>query len=90
MSAEFHISSLVVRAHPRHVDAVCRIIENRPGAEIHAVENGKIVVTLETATEGEVAAALTDFTLLDGVMSAVMVFHHVERIDERSREVPPC
>ena len=41
-----------------------------------------MVVTLETATEWEIVARLNEISLLDGVMSASMVFHHFESAEE--------
>jgi nitrate reductase NapD len=50
-----------------------------PGAEVPLADpGGKMVVTLETETQSAVAEALTRISLLDGVMSAALVFHHVD------------
>jgi nitrate reductase NapD len=79
MHAELHISSLVVHAKPAVLDAVCRAIGALGGAEVHASNaQGKIVVTLETANEGDVLARLEQIGRLDGVISAALVYHHVE------------
>ena len=40
-----------------------------------------MVVLVEAASQGEVADALTRITLLDGVLSAALVFHHVDQIE---------
>ena len=59
MTDELHISSLVVHAKPTTLAAVCAAIVRLPGAEIHASnDQGKIVVTLETSSEGDVLARL--------------------------------
>lgn len=49
-----------------------------PGVEIHAQENGKMVVTLETGSDQEIVDRMTAISLLDGVLSTAMVFHHIE------------
>jgi periplasmic nitrate reductase NapD len=36
------------------------------------------VVTLETASEADIVTRLNDISLLPGVLSAALVFHHVE------------
>ena len=77
--AEAHISSVVVHALPRAVASVQDAIAAIPGAEIHAAApTGKIVVTLETASEGEIVTRLTEINLLEGVLSVAMVFHHYD------------
>jgi nitrate reductase NapD len=48
------------------------------GVEIHAATDCKIVVTLETDSEAELVTRLNEISLLDGVMSANLVFHHYE------------
>jgi periplasmic nitrate reductase NapD len=49
------------------------------GAEVHGgVETGKLVVTLETATEAEVVERINAIEVLDGVLAASLVFHHFE------------
>jgi periplasmic nitrate reductase NapD len=76
---ELHISSLVVHGRPERLAAIDRAIAALPGAEVAIADpSGKMVVTLETETQAAVADALTTITLLDGVLSAALVFHHVE------------
>ena len=79
MSAEEHISSLLVHVRPDCAAAVDKAIRGIGGAEIHAVSpEGKLVVTLETDGTGAVSDALATINGLDGVLSAVLVFHQFE------------
>ena len=79
MTDELHISSLVVHARPERLVAVCAAIARLPGAEVHASnDQGKIVVTLETSNEGDVLTRLDQIGRMGGVMSAALVYHHVE------------
>jgi nitrate reductase NapD len=76
---ELHISSLVVHARPATLAAVCAAIARLPGADIHASnEQGKIVVTLETSSERDILMRLDQIGRVRGVMSAALVYHHVE------------
>ena len=52
-----------------------------PGAEVHAEAESKLVVTLETDTEHEIVRRLTEISLLDGVLSAALVFHQYEPVE---------
>jgi nitrate reductase NapD len=85
MSDEIHIAGIVVRAAPAHVDAVRRAIGAIAGAEIHAEEAGKLVVTIEAADAAELAERVTGIGRLDGVLSAAPVYHHAENLEETSR-----
>jgi len=73
-----HISSAVVSALPAHVDAVLAGIRALPETEVHRVENGKIVIVLEGASTGQIGDRLAAISLMDGVLSANMVFEQVE------------
>jgi len=76
------ISSAVVTVKPGHFDAVVAALGGLPLTEVKAAQGNKIVVVLEGATRGEVGGRLTHIALIDGVISANMVFEHVEEDGE--------
>lgn len=79
--AELHISSLLVHARPERVDAVRLAASGIPGCEIHAATAaGKLVLTLETASESEIVEAVNRVSLLEGVLAATLVYHRVETL----------
>jgi nitrate reductase NapD len=52
------------------------------GMEVHGgVEEGKLVVTLETVSESEIVERLNAVQLLEGVLAATLVFHQFEPPD---------
>ena len=73
-----HISSAVVSVFPDCSDAVVRQIEALPDTEVHRAENGKIVIVLEGANTGEIGGRLVAIALMDGVLSANLVFEQIE------------
>ena len=74
-----NISSIIVHAKPTELASVRGSLEQIPGVEIHAVtDDGKLVVTIETDTDGETASTFDRINTMDGVMSAAMVFHQYE------------
>ena len=76
MSEPVHISSLLLRAEPAKMDAVLSEISLVPFAEVPITdESGKIIVTLETDSETAIVDALTNLQLIDGVVSASLVYH---------------
>jgi periplasmic nitrate reductase NapD len=75
---EAHVSSLVIHVRAEKAEAVQAALAGMPGLEIHAEAAGKLIVTLETDTEAEIVTRLNEISLLDGVMSAALVFHHFE------------
>ena len=79
-SPEAHISSLVVHVRPENAHAVYAEMAGMAGVEVHAEQGGKIIVTLETHTEADIVTRMNEISLLDGVMSATLVFHHFEPV----------
>ncbi|MBT3139699.1 MULTISPECIES: chaperone NapD [Roseobacteraceae] len=76
MSELAHISSLLLRADPNKLATVCRQIESLPGGAVALTDpNGKIIVTLETGCEKEIVDHMNTLSLIDGVVSAALVYH---------------
>jgi nitrate reductase NapD len=81
---EHHVSSLVVHGHPDRIPSIVDGLASIEGVEIHGGGNsGKLIVTLETGTEDEIVERTNAIRLLDGVLAATLVFHHVEQVSER-------
>ncbi len=79
MSAEVHISSLVVHGRPEGIESIETAIGGLRGAEVHgASEQGKLVVTLETISELEMLTRIDAINQIEGVLSVAPIFHQVE------------
>ena len=90
MPDESHISSLVVHSRRDRAAVVAARLRAVPGVEVHGgVECGRLVVTLETASEAEIVERLDAIQHLDGVLAAALVFHHWEPIGDQSEVTPP-
>jgi nitrate reductase NapD len=83
---ELHVSSLVVHVRPEKADAAAAKLRAIPGVEIHGGASGKIIVTLETPIEADIVTRLNEISLLDGVLSAALVYHHFEPAAELERD----
>lgn len=79
MSSPLHIASVLVHAHSAFLKEVKAGILAKDGAEIaHADAAGRLIVTLETASEANIVSTLTDIQLLTGVVSASLVYHQTD------------
>lgn len=79
MSAEFHISSLIVHGRPEGLESIHTAISGLEGAEVHgASSQGKLVVTLETISELEMFTRIDAINRIEGVLSVALVYHQVE------------
>lgn len=76
------ISSAVVAVIPRRLEGVANAIRQVACAEVAAAEGSRIVVLLEGRSSGEVGGRLAEIALMEGVISANMVFEHVEHDEE--------
>lgn len=74
-----NISSVIVIPHPERIERVRQLLQTLAGVELHAVSpEGKMIVTLETEGDRETTGLYEQISLLDGVMSASMVYHQKE------------
>src|SRR5213595_3562831 len=71
-----HISSAVVSVLPAMVYRVLAELSAMHDVEVRAHQGGKIVVVIEGANTGAMGDHLTRIALLDGVITANMVFEH--------------
>ena len=72
------IASAVVKALPVTQDAVAARIEQLAGAEVVAVDQGRIIVVLEARQQRDLGDTLNCIAGLEGVLSATLVFEHSE------------
>ena len=76
---EVHIASLLVQARPALLADIADKIARLPGAEVHASDpRGKILVTLESGSQGSITDSLNRIQGIDGVISAALVYHQVD------------
>ncbi len=79
---EVHISSMVVHVKPDHLQTVKNDIEQLPGTEIHGeADSGKIVVVLETQSQGYITDIIEKINNFEYVLSTAMVYHQIEYLD---------
>lgn len=79
-----NIAGVVVHSRPEECGVVEQRLMQLPGVEVHAIsEKGRMVVTVESASEHEVADLVTAMQGFAGVLSAAMVYHSFnESMDE--------
>jgi periplasmic nitrate reductase NapD len=78
MNDAVHIASLIVRARPELALMVADRIANQPGAEVHAVDSGRIIVVLEAPTERALADWMDSLRQQPDVLLVNLVYHQVE------------
>ena len=89
MPAELHITSLVVHSTPKRAQGVSDSIAALPGARVHAVSPaGKLVVTLEAGTSGEILSQVNAIQLTDGVLSAALVYQCADSLESMNQALP--
>lgn len=93
MGSPINISGLLVHALPGKLDAVRARLLQLPGVEIHAASpEGRLVVTLENASDREMADTFERVQSLPDVLSASLIYHHSEDTEQTSpsaQEIQP-
>ena len=79
------ICSLVLQAMPQHLEAINEALNSMDGIEVHAQDDcGKMVVTIDHPSREYCSRAMTDMSLLKGVMSASLIFEYQEDLEKTS------
>lgn len=74
-----NISSVILGANPADLSAVSASLGELPGVEVHvAAEDGRMIVSIETVSEGATVATFETIRQLPGVLSASLVYHQYE------------
>lgn len=74
-----NISSIIVHPGPGQAEAVQARLAARAGVEVHAIgEDGRMIITVETDSDGAMIEAFDAVNKTEGVLSASMVFHQTE------------
>ena len=88
MVEELHITSLVVHSTPKRAQSVSDVIVSIPGAKVHAASpNGKLIVTLEASTAGEMSSKVIGIQRTEGVLSAALVYQCVDSLEAMNEEI---
>lgn len=83
-STGIHIAGLVVHTRPESLKRVSAGLARLPGAEVHAADpRGKLVVTLEAASDGKIADLLNFIPEIPGVIACTLAHHHSESGEEQ-------
>ena len=72
---EYHVSSFVVRVRAQDGPSVSGVIQSVTGLEVHAEEEGKLIVTAEAANVRELAELSAVLQETDRVMSVAPIYH---------------
>lgn len=79
-ATEFHVSSVVVQASPAHLARLSGMIAGLEGAEVHATDpRGKMIVTLEAASEAEALGMVERIRGMKGAVDVSLVYHQRDR-----------
>ncbi|MBP2314253.1 chaperone NapD [Azospirillum soli] len=85
---EIHISSLVIQHVPERTAALKDAVAALAGTDWHAAEHGKAIVTVVTASAGEVVERMAEINALAGVYTTTLVYHHYEDADRDQDGAP--
>ena len=79
-----NISGILIMIDVKKKTHVLEALKMFEGLELHKVyDDGKIVAVMERETTNEEVSAVKELNLMDGILSAVMVYHNFEDEVER-------
>ncbi|SMX27452.1 assembly protein for periplasmic nitrate reductase [Pelagimonas phthalicica] len=73
-----NICGCLVHVMPEKTDSVVAAITATPGCEVHAQEDGRIVVTVEDTGDKLASDQIMDMHQIPGVLTVTLTYHHFE------------
>jgi len=81
------ICSLIVQVRPEKLSPVSTTLTQMNGVEVHNEDKcGKIIVTIEHPDREFCSQAMTEMSLIDGVMSTALVYEHQEDLYQQAKK----
>jgi len=82
--AEWSVSGLCITARPERLAAVEKMLNERPGLEVHARDpkSGRLIAVQECDTVDEHQQRLRELQALPGVLTADLVLHYQDPADD--------
>lgn len=77
-----NICGCLVHSAPERTDSVITAINACAGAEVHAHENGRIVVTVEDTADQRASDQIMAMHQIPGVLTVTLTYHHFEDLGE--------
>lgn len=77
-----NICGCLVHSIPEMTDNVIAAINEIEGGEVHAHEDGRIVVTVEDTESQNASDQIMDMHQIPGVLTVTLTYHHFEALDE--------
>jgi nitrate reductase NapD len=80
------ICSLIIQVRPETLTPVSDTLTQMDGVEVHNKDDrGKIIVTIEHPEREFCSKAMTEMTMIDGVMSTSLIYEHQEDLDSQAQ-----
>lgn len=77
-----NICGCLVYALPGRAEEVMSAINAFEGGEVHAHEDGRIVITVEDTPTRRASDQIMDMHQIPGVLTITLTYHHFEELDE--------
>ena len=86
---KFNIVGLVVNCSPDSQDSVVEKLNQTPGVEVHAAEEGRLVTTLaDDYCELTLLNTTTERNKISGVLATSIAYHHFDGMGNQASLVP--
>lgn len=76
-----NICGCLVHTVPATTNRVAAMIAATDGCDVHAISDGRIVVTVEDTAEMRASETIMAMHQIAGVLTVTLTYHHFEQID---------
>lgn len=75
---EYHVCGLLLMSRPENAPQVEQTLHDMNGVEVHANDDGRMVVTVEGKAYRDCAEIMNQLATMSGVASSSLVYHQVD------------
>ncbi|PSL18273.1 chaperone NapD [Shimia abyssi] len=75
-----NICGCLVQTMPDMTQQVIDAINSTEGGEVHAHEDGRVVVTVEDTSDKRASEQIMDMHQIPGVLTVTLTYHHFEPV----------
>ncbi|MCI5097952.1 MAG: chaperone NapD [Rhodobacteraceae bacterium] len=79
-----NVCGCLVHTKPEMADSVISALNAFEGGEVHAHEDGRIVITVEDTPSQRASDQIMEMHQIPGVLTITLTYHHFEALDDKA------
>ncbi|MBZ0128839.1 MAG: chaperone NapD [Rhodobacteraceae bacterium] len=79
-----NICGCLVHTRPEQAAGIAKTIAAADGCDVHAIQDGRIVITVEDTEAGRASDKIMELHQIPGILTISLTYHHFEELPPES------